>query len=149
LKFTIRKRHVYIDICWPWIWNQYFYLGIWNDDRTKIIVFPSFQLVTRINSQNRNETELINVLWLTILCMNIRISNLHNWNFDPTSMTFFTLFHFFKRFLTSKYYKLLKVLTSCSEMERSEKRAFQNLKLRKNNQLKYKNQVNNRLFVDS
>ena len=25
-KFTIRKRHVYIDISWPWIWNQYFYL---------------------------------------------------------------------------------------------------------------------------
>jgi hypothetical protein len=33
-KITIRKRHFYIDIRWPWIWNQYFYLGIWNDDRS-------------------------------------------------------------------------------------------------------------------
>ena len=105
-KFTIRKRHVYIDISWTWIWNQCFYLGIWNDDRTNIIVFSSFQVATRLNSLIKNETELINVLWLTILCMNIRISNLHNWNFDPTSMTFFTLFLFLTRFLTSKYLKV-------------------------------------------
>ena len=26
-KITIRKRHVYNDIRWPWKWNQYFYLG--------------------------------------------------------------------------------------------------------------------------
>jgi len=26
LKITIRKRHVYIDIRWPWIWTQYFQL---------------------------------------------------------------------------------------------------------------------------
>ena len=66
-KFPIRKRLVYIDICWSWIWNQYFYLGIWND-RTKIIVLPSFHLVTRINSQNRNETGFFNVLW-RIICI--------------------------------------------------------------------------------
>ena len=41
-KITIRKRHVYTDIRWPWIWNQYFYLGIWNDDRTKIILCLHF-----------------------------------------------------------------------------------------------------------
>jgi len=35
-EFTIRKRLFYIDIVWPWIWNQCFYLVIWNDDRTKI-----------------------------------------------------------------------------------------------------------------
>ena len=58
-KITIRKRHVYIDICWPWKWNQYFYLGIWNDERTKIIFLPSFQLVKRLNSQNINETSLL------------------------------------------------------------------------------------------
>ena len=34
-KFTVRKRHVYIDIGWPLILNQCFYLGIWKDDRTK------------------------------------------------------------------------------------------------------------------
>jgi len=59
---TIRKTHVYIEIRWTWILNQYFYLGIWNDDRTKIIVLPSFQLATRLNSQNTNETEFINEL---------------------------------------------------------------------------------------
>ena len=105
-KFTIRKRHVPIDIGWPWIWNQYFYLGNWNDGRTKLIVLPSFQLVTSINSQNRIEIVLINVLWHIILYMNIGISNWHNWIFDPTNMTFFTLFQFLTRFLTSKYLKL-------------------------------------------
>ena len=84
LKITNRKTHVYIDKRWPWIWNQYFYLGIWNDDRTKIIVLPSFQLGTRLRSQNRNETELINELWHINLCMNIGISNWHYWNFDLT-----------------------------------------------------------------
>ena len=58
-KIPIRKRHVYIDIRWPWKWNQYFYLGIWNDDRTKIIFFSSFKLVTRLISKNRNETNLL------------------------------------------------------------------------------------------
>jgi len=56
LQNFIRKPHVYIDIGRPWIWNQCFYLGIWNDDRTKIIVLPSFQLATRLNSQSTNET---------------------------------------------------------------------------------------------
>ena len=45
-KITIRKIHVYIDIRWPWKWNQYSYLGIWEDERSKIIFLPSFQLVT-------------------------------------------------------------------------------------------------------
>ena len=38
-KITIRKRHVDVDIDWPWIWNQCFYLGIWKVDWTKIIFF--------------------------------------------------------------------------------------------------------------
>jgi hypothetical protein len=105
-KFTIRKRHVYIDIGWPWIWNQYFYLGIWNDDGTKIIVLPSFQLVIRINSQNRYETVFINILWHIILYMNTGNSNWDNWSFDPANVKFFTLFQFLIRFLTSKYLKL-------------------------------------------
>ena len=105
-EFSIRKRHVNIEISWPWIWNQYFYLAIWNDDRTKIIVLQSFQLVTRISSQKRNENEFINVLCFFNLCMNIGNSNWHNWSFDPTSMNFFTLFKFLTRFLTSKYLKL-------------------------------------------
>ena len=57
-KITIRKRHVYIDIRWPWKWNQYFYLGIWEDEVSKKI-YLLFQLVTRQNSQNRNEKYLL------------------------------------------------------------------------------------------
>ena len=68
LKITIRKRHVYSDIGWPWIWNRYFYLWFWNDDGVKIIDLPSFQVVTRINSQNRNENDFINVFW-HIVCI--------------------------------------------------------------------------------
>ena len=148
-KITIRKRHVYIDIGWPWIWNQYFYLGIWNDDRTKIIVFPSFQLVTRINSQNRNDNSFINVLWHIILYMNISICNWHNWIFDPTNMKFFTLFQFLTRFLTSKYMYLFNTyhvgrngalwITWISDPQNSKK----------DNLLKHKNQVHNRHFNDS
>ena len=58
-KITIRKRHDHIDIRWPWKWNQYFYLGIIEDERSKIIFLPSFQLVTWLDSQNRNETSLL------------------------------------------------------------------------------------------
>ena len=62
-KITVRKRHVYIAIGRPWIWNQCFYLGIWKDHRTNMIVLPSFKLATRLNSQNTNETKFINELW--------------------------------------------------------------------------------------
>ena len=58
-KITIRKRYVHFDIRWLWKWKQYFYLGIRKDERSKIIFLPSFQLVTRLNSQNRNETRLL------------------------------------------------------------------------------------------
>ena len=58
-KITITKRHVYIDIRWPWKLNQYFNLGIREDERSKIIFLPSFHLVTRLNSQNRKETSLL------------------------------------------------------------------------------------------
>jgi hypothetical protein len=144
-KFIIRKRHVYIDIGWPWIWNQYFYLGIWNDDCTKIKVLPSFQLVTPINSQNRNETDFINVVCLIILYMNIGISNWHHWSFDPTNMMFFTLFQFLTRFLTSMYQKIFSTYLAGQNgaMWIPCISAPQNAK--KENQLKHKNQVHNRL----
>jgi len=83
-KITIRKRHVYIDIGWPWIWKKCFCLGIWNDDRTKMIVLPSFHIATRLNSQNTNETEFINELWYINLFMYIGNSNWHNGSFDLT-----------------------------------------------------------------
>jgi hypothetical protein len=81
-KITPRKRYVYIDIGCTWISNQCFYLGIWNNDRTKMIVLPSFQLAKRLNSQNTNGTEFINELWHINLFMNIGISNWHYWSFD-------------------------------------------------------------------
>jgi len=40
-----------------------YFLEIWNDYPTKMIVLPSFQLATRLNSQNINEIEFINDLW--------------------------------------------------------------------------------------
>ena len=43
-------------------YNQCFYLGTLNVDCTKIIVLPSFQFATRLNSQNTNENEFINQL---------------------------------------------------------------------------------------
>ena len=92
IKITIRKRYVNNDIRWLWIWNQYFYLGIWNDDRTKIIVFPSFQIATRLSSQNSKETEFINEHWHINLYMNIGISNWNNSSFEPTKMTFLLYF---------------------------------------------------------
>jgi len=51
-KTPARKRHVYNDIGWTWIWNQCFYMGIWNNDRTQMMVLPSFHLATRFNWQN-------------------------------------------------------------------------------------------------
>jgi len=105
-KITKRKKHVYIDIVWPWLWNQCFYLGIWNDDRIKMIVFPSFHLATRLNSQNTNETEFINEIWPITLFMNIGISIWHNRSFDLTKMFFFYLFQFLTRLMTSNHLKL-------------------------------------------
>ena len=148
-KFTIRKIHVYIDIGWPWIWNQYFCLGFWNDDGTNIIVLPSFRLVTRINSQNRNETEFINVPCHIILYMNIGISNWNNWSFDPTNKLVFTLFLFLTRLLTANYLKLVStyLMVRNGAMWKTCFSAPQNAK--KLNQLKHKNQVHNRHFINS
>jgi hypothetical protein len=48
---------------------------IWNDDSTKMIVLPIFQLATRLNSQKPYETGIHNELWRVILYMNNGISN--------------------------------------------------------------------------
>ena len=90
-KITITKRHVHIDIRWPWKWYQYFDLGIREDERSKIIFLPSFQLVTRLNSQNKNETSLL-MYSDTLICINIIISNWHNSSFGSTKMNFLLYF---------------------------------------------------------
>ena len=106
-KITIRKRHVYIDIRWPWKWNEYFYLGIWEDERSKIIFLPSFQLVTRLNSQKRNETSFLMIsdtlicIWILAFPIGIiRVSTPRKWGF-------FTSFYFLTRLLTSKHFNLI------------------------------------------
>ena len=94
-KITIRKRHVYIDFRWPWKWQQYFYLGIWEDERSKIIVLPSFQLVTRLNSKNRNETSLLmnsdtlNFIWILAFPIGIiQVSTPRKWIFYLISVPY-------------------------------------------------------------
>ena len=95
-KITIRERHVYRDILWPWKWNQYFYLGIWEDERSKIIFLPSFQLVTRLSSLNRNETSLLmnsdSLIFIWILAFPIgiiQVSTQRKWSF----LLFFSSLH--------------------------------------------------------
>ena len=148
-KITIRKRHVYIDIRWPWIWIQYFYLGIWIDDRTKKLVLPIFQHASRLNSQNRNETVFTNEFSHINLLMNIVISNWHNRRFDHTKMKIFTSFHFLTRLLTFKYLKLFStyLVVRIGAMWATYISAPQNAK--KENQLTHENQVRTRLFIDS
>ena len=105
-KITIRKRHVYIDIRWPWKWNQYFYFGISGDERSKIIYLPSFQLVTRLNSQNWNETSLLmnsdTLIFVWILAFPIGIIQVSIHEND-----FFTLFQFLSRLLASNHFNLI------------------------------------------
>ena len=87
-KITNCDIHVYIDIRWPWKWNQYFYLEIWEDESSKIIFLPSFQLVTRLNSQNRNETSLLMnsdtliCIWILAFPIGIiQVSTPRKWSF--------------------------------------------------------------------
>ena len=91
-KITITKRHVHIDNRWPWKWYQYFYLGIRENERSKIIFLPSFQLVTLLNSRNRNETSLLMNSDSLICIWKISISNWHNSSFVYTKMKFLIYF---------------------------------------------------------
>ena len=98
-KITIRKRHVYIDLCWPWKWNQYFYLGIWEDELSKITFLTSFQFVTRLNSQNRNETNLLmnydTLISIRILAFPIgiiQVSTPRKWSF----LLYFSSLHYYR-----------------------------------------------------
>ena len=129
-KITIRKIHVYIDISWPWKWNQYFYLAIWEEESSKIIFLPSFQLVTRLNSQNRNETSLLMnsdtliCIWILEIPIGIiQVSTPRKWSF----LLFFRFLHDYwpPNTLISLFHN------SLGEMKWCEKRAFQLLKMRK------------------
>ena len=143
-KITIRKRHVYIDILWPWKWNQYFYLTIWEDECSKIIFFSSFQLVTRLNSQNRNETSLLMnsetliCIWILAFPIGIfQVSAQRRWSF----LFYFSSFHDYWHPTTL----ISLVHKSLGEMEWCEKRAFQLLKMRK---MKVSRNKNNKCVTD-
>ena len=128
-KITVRKRHVYTDIRWPWKLNQYFYLGIWEDEDSKIIFLHSFQIVTRFNSQNRNETSLL-MNFDTLICKwilafpigIIQISTPQKWIF----LLYFSSLHDY--WLITN---LISLVHNTCKMEWCEKRAFQLLKMRK------------------
>ena len=129
-KITISERHVYIDIRWSWKWNQYFYWGIWEDERSKIIFLPSFQFVTRLNSQNRyktsllmNSNTLICILILAFPIGIIQVSTPLKWSF----LLYFSSLHDYWPPTTS----ISLVHLSLGDMEWCEKRAFQLLKSRK------------------
>ena len=129
-KITISKRHVYIDIRLPWIWNQYFYLGIWINDRNKMIVLPSFQAATPLNSQNKNEIEFINdsstLMFIRKLIFPIGIIEIST----PRNWSFWLYFSSLSDYWPPSTINPL-VNTSWSEMEGCENRVFQLLKMRK------------------
>ena len=123
-KITIRKRNVYIDIRWRWKWNQYFYLEVWIDKRTKIIFLPSFQLLTWLNSQNRNEKILLKCpdticIWILVFPIGIR----GNSSFDPPKMNFLIYFFFLPDYWPPSNLISL-VRNSLGDMKRCEKRDF-------------------------
>ena len=105
-------------------------LGIWEGERSKIIFLPSFQLVTRLNSQNRNETSLL-INSGTLICIwilafpigIIQVSTPRKWSF----LLYFSSFHNY----WSPTTLISLVHNSLGEMEWCEKRAFQLLKMRK------------------
>ena len=129
-KITIRKRHVYIDIRWPLKWNQYFYLGIWVDERSKIIFLRSFQLVTRLNSKNRIETSLLmnsdTLICIWILAIPISIIKVST----PRKLRFLLYFSSLHVYWPPTTLMWL-VHNSLIEMEWCEKRALELLKMRK------------------
>jgi len=136
-KITIRKRHVYIEIGWLWIWNQCFYFGIWNNNRSKMIIFRSFQLATRLNSQNQMKLILL-LNSHTLICLWILVFPIGIIEFSTSRKCCFWLyFSSLQNYWPRSTWNSV-VHTSWGEMERREKRAFQLLKLRKKKYLKQK-----------
>ena len=124
-------------------------MGIWNDDPTKMILLPSFQLATRLNSQNTNETEFINERWHINLFMNICISNWNNRSFDLTKMLFLNLFQFLTRLITSKHLELFSTYLVGRNGTMWKTCFSATLNAKKEIPLKHKNQVRKRLLIDS
>ena len=106
-----------------------FLFGFWEDKRSKIIFLPSFQLVARLNSQNRNETILL-INSETLICIRIlafpigiiQVSTPRKWSF----LLYFSSFHDYWPPTTL----ISLVHNSLAEMEWCEK-CVQLLKMRK------------------
>ena len=95
LKITIKIRHVYIDIRWPWKWNQYFYLGILDDERSKIIFLLFFSARYTIKFTEQKETSLLmnsdTLIYIWILAFPIgiiQVSTPRKWSFFSISFPF-------------------------------------------------------------
>ena len=145
-EITIRKIHVYIDFRWPWKWNQYFYLAIWEDKRSKIIFLPSFQLVTRFNSQNRNETSLLmnsdTLICIWILAFPIGVIQVST----PRKCSFLLDFSSFHDYWSNHFNLISTYLVGRKGvMWKTCFSASQNAK--NDSHPKHKNQVRNRLFL--
>ena len=107
-----------------------FLFWIRYDESTKIIFLPSFQLVTRLNSQNINEiillmkSDTLICVWILSFPIGIiRVSTPRKWSF----LLYFSTFHDY--WPPPTFISL--VHNSLGEMEWCEKRAFQLLKMRK------------------
>ena len=105
---------------------------------------PSFQLVTRLNSQNRNETILlINSDTLNCICILafpigiIQVSTPRKWSF----LLYFSFFHDYWPPTTL----ISLVHNSLGEMEWFEYRAFQLLKMRK---IKFSGNIKTKFVTD-
>ena len=105
-------------------------MGIWEDERSKIIFLPSFQLVTRLNWQNRNETillmnsETLISIWILAFPIGIiQVSTPRKWR----NLLYFSSLHYY----LPPTILISLVHNSLGEMEWHEKRAFQLLKMRK------------------
>ena len=107
-----------------------FYLGFREDERSKIIFLPSFQLVTRLYSQNRNETSLLLnsdtliCIWILAFPIGIiQVSTPRKWSF----LLYFSSLHYYwpQTTLISLEHNSLGEIIWC------EKRAIQLLKMRK------------------
>jgi hypothetical protein len=106
-------------------------------------------IVTWLNSQKRNEYEIINKLF-TLICIWILVLPVGIIEVSTTRKLIFLLYFSSLHDYWPPSTCNSLVHTSWGEMEGCEKGAFLLLKMRKmKNQFKTKNHVNNRLFIDS
>ena len=110
--------------------------------------FPSFQLATRLNSQNTIESEFLiksdTLISLWILVFPIGIIEV----LTSRKYCFWIYFSSLHDYWTPSTWNSL-VHTSWGKMERCEKRVFSSSKCEKKKMLKHKYQVRKSLFIDS